>query len=230
MSFCVVRRAVVMAVGACAFTGLAHAATLNTVPMQGPMVHVGIRYADHGHGPHFHIHIDPVIPTLTPLSVSHPGDSFNPIHPWYSDLDPSQEGRAFNRQYGFVLDGDSEPLPTGYGIWLRQISATPGLEVYRYRATPPTWEPIFGTDGSSDTFAWNLAMFHPAYTAPAPVGMLSLSAYSATYEAILVDASGNPTNVREEFTLYWNIIPEPSTGLLTLLGVGASAMLFRRRS
>lgn len=220
---------IVVAVLVCAGAVSARAATLNTVPMQGPMVHIGIQYADHGHGPHFHIHIDPVIPTLTPLSVSHPGDNFNPAHPWYDDLDPSNEGRAFNRQYGFVLDGDSDPLPPGYGIWLRQISATPGLEVYQYRATPPTWNPIFGTDGSSDTFPWNLAMFHPAYTAPVPVGLTSAGAYSAVYEAILVDAQGNPTNVREQFTLHWNIIPEPATGMMTLLGVGAMMTCLRRR-
>lgn len=217
-------RTVVLAVVGYVGSWAAYAATLTTVPMQGPMVHVGIKYADHGHGPHFHIHIDPIIPTLTPLSISHPGDNFDPEHPWFTDLDPSQEGRAFNRQYGFVLDSDSEPLPTGYGIWLRQISATPGLEVFRYRATPPTWIPIFGTDGSSDLFAWNLSMFHPAYTAPAGSGT-----HTAVYEAILVDAQGNPTNVREQFTLHWNVIPEPATGMLTLLGTAGLALLRRKR-
>jgi hypothetical protein len=202
----------------------ARASTLTTVPMQGPMVHVGIQYADHGDGPHLHIHVDTPVPVLMPLSVSHPGDQFDNTHPWFSDLDPSADAKAFNRQYGFVLDGDSDPLPTGYGIWIRQLTATLGLEVFRYRTSPLTWEPIFGTDGSSDTFMWNLGMFHPAYTAPAGSGT-----YLATYEAFVVDDLLQPTGVSETFTLEWQVIPEPTTTGLIGLGLGVAGWAARRR-
>jgi len=206
--------------------------TLTSVPMQGPMVHVNIKYADHGAGPHLHVHVDgddhghggsSTLPTLTPLSISHPGDQFDPLAPWYSDLDPSQDGRAFNRQYGFVLDGDSEPLPTGFGIRIRQISATTGLEAFRYRATPATWEPMFGTDGSSDTLEWNLGMFHPAYTAPAATGM-----HSAEYEAYIVNENGERTGGSETFHLHWAVVPEPTTALLTAFGLLGAGWLRRR--
>jgi len=202
----------------------ARAAALTTVPMQGPMVHVGIEYAEHDGVPHFHIHVEDPVPMLTPLSLSHPSDQFDNTDPWFGELDPSAEGRAFNRQYGFVLDGGSDPLPAGYGIWIRQLSATPGLEAFRYRTSPDTWSPMFGTDGSRDTLQWNLGMFHPAYTAPAGVGQ-----YFATYQAFLVDADKNPTGVSAQFQLEWNAIPEPTTAIMTVLGLGAAALTIRRR-
>jgi hypothetical protein len=199
------------------------AAVLQNVPMQGPMIHVGIEYATHG-SPHLHIHIEPGIPVLQPLSLSHPGDTFDPLDPWYTDLDPTQSGRAFNRQYGFVLEGTSDPLPSGYGIWIRQLSLSFGMEVFRYRQSPELWQPIFGTHGSSDTLQWNLGMFHPAYTAPAGIGT-----YYGLYEAFVVDEDGNPTGVSEQFQLQWTAIPEPSAVALTLLGLGLTARAVQRR-
>jgi hypothetical protein len=199
------------------------AAERQDVPMQGAMIHVGIEYATHG-TPHLHIHVELGIPVLQPLSLSHPGDTFDPVDPWYADLDPSQSNRAFNRQYGFVLEGTSDPLPTGYGIWIRQLSLSPELEVFRYRQSPEAWEPIFGTSGSIDILQWNLGMFHPAYTAPAGV-----ETYFGLYEAFVVDGTGTPTGVSEQFQLQWTAIPEPSTVGLTMMGLGFITWRLRRR-
>ncbi len=160
----------------------ASAAILNTVPMQGnnTMVHVGIVYdATAGE---LHAHKEPTTPVLVPLDVSNPADSFNPADPWFEDLDPSQQGRAFNRQYGFVMDGSSDPLPIGQAVWIRFVSASPGLQSYTYRATPPTWSPMFGTEGASPVLQWSMSMFHPAFTVPPVEGM-----HSATFEAFMVD-------------------------------------------
>ncbi len=220
---------------ALAMAGSGRAATLTTVPMQGPMVHVNITYSTHGGtaDPHLHVHTDGhdhggggtgAFPILTPLSSSQPTDGFDPLDPWFADLDPSAAGRAFNRQYGFVLDGNSDLLPAGFSIRIRQLSATPGLEAFLFRTAPDTWSPMFGTDGSSDTFLWNLGMFHPAYTAPAATGQ-----HTASYEVFLVDQDGTPTGVTEQFELHWNVIPEPTTGLLTALGL-LGALLLRRRA
>ncbi len=202
----------------------AQATILSTVPMQGPMVHIGIHYMNDGLSTNIEVDIEPMLPTLTPLTLSHPGDQFDHTDPWFADLAPSAGGAAFNRQYGFVLDGLSDPLPLGQGIWIRQVSATPGLKAFTYRTSPDTWMPMFGTDGSSDTLQWNLGMFHPAYTAPADIGT-----YFATYEAFVVDG-GIPTGIMSDpFTIQWEAIPEPTTGMLTLFGVGITALTARRR-
>lgn len=178
-------------------------ALLDQVPMGGGMVHVNIQYADHGAGPHLHVHLDTGTPALTPLAVSQPDQQFAPAMPWFEQLDPSLQGQAFNRQYGFLLDPTSEPLPTGHKIWIRQLSASPELKVYTYRQTPPAWDPMFGTDGSADLFQWSMTMFHPAYAAPATAA----GPFTATYEALVVDDLDQPTGVTEEFTLTWNVTP-----------------------
>jgi hypothetical protein len=174
---------------------------LASVPMQGPMVHVNIEYAASGGSPLLRVHVDASVPVLTPLVVSEPGALFDPAHPWHPELDPTQGGAAFNRQYGFVMGGASEPLPDGHGIRIRQALASPELWVRRYRQTPPTWEPMFGQGGSPEIFEWNLLMFHPAYAvAPWVPGPLT-----ATYEAWVVDATGQPTTAPTSFTLTWEV-------------------------
>ena len=104
--------------------------------------------------------------TWTPLEESHPDKHFAVTSPWYDDLDPETRGMAFNRQYGFVMDGASDLLPLGMAVWIRMLSSDHGLEVYQYRnisETEQIWEPMFGTNGSSEVFAWNMKMFHPAF-------------------------------------------------------------------
>ncbi|HMP97734.1 MAG TPA: hypothetical protein PKA51_12495 [Kiritimatiellia bacterium] len=160
----------------------ARAATLTTVPMQGGMVMPMIAYhADPGH---LHVMMPTNVPQLTPLLVSHPADQFDPAHPWFTDLDPSAKGLSFSRRYGWVMDGDSDPLPPNTQIWLRKISGDPGLNVFRYSATPApgVWEPILGTAGSALEMPWNMMMFHPAFTA-----LPGTHTFTATFEAYLVD-------------------------------------------
>ncbi|MFN0067802.1 MAG: hypothetical protein ACKVYV_09220 [Limisphaerales bacterium] len=180
----------------------AHDTLLTNVPMQGPMIHVGFEY----HAAHqaLHVHLDPGVPALTPLALSHPDAMFAADAPWRAYLDPHTLGWAFNRQYGFVVGGDSDPLPAGSAIWIRQISATPGLQVFRYRpAGPATWAPMFGSDGSTNVFEWSLTMFHPAYACPPDGGP-----HEAAYEAFLVNpATGEPVAgvVPAAFTLKWTV-------------------------
>ena len=181
------------------------AATIMTVPMQGGMVMPMIGYhAEHGH---LHVMLDPTVPQLTSLLVSNPGDTFDPADPWFEALDPSRQGRAFSRRYGFVMDADTDPLPDNTAIWIRKISGSPELKAYRYLGNAPkTWEPIFGTDGASDSLLWNGMMFHPAFTAPP--GREPLSATFQVYLANTttgeeVDGSGSGT-----FTLTWTNVAD----------------------
>jgi hypothetical protein len=184
----------------------ARAAILTAVPMGGPMVHANILYNTDLN--RIEVFVEPVVPRMTPLDVSNPVDNFYPLDPWFSILDPSQHGQAFNRQYGFVMDAGTDALPGGVGIWVRKLSSSPGLGLYRYRATDPkAWEPILGTAGTTNVMQWNLSMFHPSAAAPPPC---TNSTHSADFEAFAVDlATGQPVAgiAPGSFTLNWTIVP-----------------------
>jgi hypothetical protein len=159
------------------------AAILTAVPMQGGMVMPMISY--HAASGTVGVMLDPTIPQLTPLRISHSTDSFDPGDPWFDALDPSRQGLAFSRRYGFVMDTMTDALPPGTALWIRKISGSPDLGFFRYRNTAPkAWEPIFGTAGSPDAWRWDGMMFHPGITAPPADTDLS-----ATFEVYLADAS-----------------------------------------
>eukprot|EP00825_Cyclidium_porcatum_P046150 TRINITY_DN7191_c0_g1_i1.p4 TRINITY_DN7191_c0_g1~~TRINITY_DN7191_c0_g1_i1.p4 ORF type:complete len:171 (+),score=17.50 TRINITY_DN7191_c0_g1_i1:565-1077(+) len=140
-------------------------ATLSSVPMQGSMVMPMISYSA-AEGA-LRVAVDPAVPQLTPLLASNPLDRFDPADPWYDLLDPTRQGLAFSRRYGFVMNTATDPLPSGTAIWIRKQAGSPELGAYRYRSSAPkAWEPIFGTAGSSNALFWNTMMFHPGITAP----------------------------------------------------------------
>jgi len=183
----------------------AGAATLTTVPMQGGMVMPMLRYnASDGT---LHVSVDPTVPQLTPLLVSNPGDSFNPADPWCDCLDPSRQGLAFSRRYGFVMDTATDLLPAGTAIWIRKLSSSPCLGAYRYRSgANKAWEPIFGTAGSTNALQWDGTMFHPGFTAPPGTGT-----YTATFEAFLMDTNtGTPVPGANTgpFVFNWTDVPD----------------------
>jgi len=160
---------------------MAQSGTLTMVPMQGGMVMPMVAYRA-GEG-RLAVTMPVEVPQLTPLLVSHPGDTFDPADPWFDALDPRRQGLSFSRRYGFVMDAMTDPLPPNTVMWIRLLSASPELGFYRYSASPPKqWEPIFGTLGSSVVFPWNGLMFHPAITAPPGSDPLT-----ATFELVLAD-------------------------------------------
>lgn len=175
---------------------------LGAVPMQGGMVMPAIRYlAEHGH---LMVTLPSAVPHLTPLEESNPDAHFNPASPWYEDLDPDQKAKAFNRQYGFVMDGTSDLLPLGTAIWIQILSSDHGLEAYTYRSISEDeqiWTPMFGTKDSSKIFEWDMRMFHPAFVAPQGSGPLT-----AEFEAFVVD-TGTGERFQDidgvTFTLQW---------------------------
>jgi len=184
----------------------AQSPTLTAVPMQGGMVMPMLAYhADHGH---LHVTMPPEVPELTPLLVSNPSDNFDPADPWYDALDPSREGRAFSKRYGFVMDAVTDPLPQGTGIVIRKLSSSPEIGFYRAHAMslPHLWQPLFGTDGTTNTFVWNGSMFHPCVTAPP-----GTNAYSAIFEAFLVNTNTGeaiPDSGTGTFVLNWTSLPD----------------------
>ncbi len=153
------------------------------------------------------VQLDPTVPQLTPLLVSNPGDCFDPAEPWYDYLDPSRQGLAFSRRYGFVMDAGTDPLQSGMAILIRKLSSSPGLGAYRYRSgAVKLWEPIFGTAGVTNALPWDGTMFHPAITAPPGTG-----SYTAAFEAFLVDTKTGaavPGGSSGPFTLNWTVVPD----------------------
>lgn len=178
---------------------------LATVPMQGGMVMPMIGYhSEHGH---LHVMLDPTVPALTPLMTSNPGVSFDPLDPWFEALDPSRQGLAFSRRYGFVMDTMTDPLPDGTAIWIRKLSGSPELGAYRYRSSAPkAFEPIFGTAGSAAGLKWDGMMFHPCFTAPA-----GTNAVNAVFQVYLADATTGAEvagSASDPFDLVWTTLPD----------------------
>jgi hypothetical protein len=183
----------------------AGAAVLTSVPMQGGMVMPMLSYS--AAAGNLSAMVDPTVPQLTPLLVSNPSDGFDPADPWYDFLDPSRQGLAFSRRYGFTMDTMSDPIPAGTAIWICKLSSTPGLGAYRYRSSAPkAWEPIFGTADSTNALQWDGSMFHPGFTAPPGTG-----SYTATFEAFLMDTTtGQPVSGTSTgpFVLNWTDVPD----------------------
>ncbi|HMP73093.1 MAG TPA: hypothetical protein PKE55_07505 [Kiritimatiellia bacterium] len=174
---------------------------LTMVPMQGGMVMPMISYDEVED--RLSVMMPVEVPALTPLLVSHPGDWFDPAHPWFTDLDPSAKGLSFSRRYGFVMSGMSDELPANRQIWIRRVSGPAEVKFYRYATSPApgVWEPIYGTAGSPAARFWNQMMFHPAVTAPP-----GTNGYTTVFEAYLVDVdtmaelSGSAIPMTLEFT------------------------------
>jgi hypothetical protein len=125
------------------------------------------------------------VPRLTPLLVSNPGDSFDPADPWFSALDPSTGGASFSRRYGFTMSQITDTVPATRQIWIRKLSGPAELKFFRYRETAPKmFEPVFGTDGTTNKLFWNRMMFHPVVSAPSGTNDLT-----ATFEVYLVDTA-----------------------------------------
>lgn len=218
-----------------AILALGHAASANmltTIPSpvaQGGMIHINTVFLDQPTGT-FSIHVDTGTPVLKPLTIWNPGDTFDPTDPWYGKLDPSQEARLFNSQYGFLVDvGNSNTVPTGTSLGVRLISSSPGLSAYFYRGTTGSeaFDQVF--TATHDYVLWSGAMWHPVFTASTPGN------YSATFEFFLADtavvgsvdyttvASPNPGYATAQQTVNFSTVPEPGSGLLVIAGLVALA-------
>ena len=183
----------------------APAAVLTAVPMQGGMVMPMVSY--NAAAGKMHVMMPGEIPQLTPLLVSHPGDSFDPADPWFDALDPSRQGASFSRRYGFVMDTMSDPLPAGTQMWIRKLSGPADLKIYRYSSSvPKAFAPIFGTDGATNALYWSGMMFHPAVAAPP-----GSNSYTATFEVFLLDTTTGqevPNSSSDPLIFNWTNVPD----------------------
>jgi hypothetical protein len=211
--------AAVCAVSLTVAANLGRAATLTSIPMPGGMVMPMVSY--HASDGMMHVMMPGTVPQLTPLLVSKPGDSFDPGDPWFDALDPSAQGIAFSRRYGFVMDAMTDPLPAGTQMWIRKLSGSAGLSAYRYQETvPKAFQPIFGTDGVSNALYWNGMMFHPVFTAPP-----GTNSYSATFEVYLLDTTTGlevPGSNSGSLVFTWTDVPDGRPSL----NIGSRVVVF----
>lgn len=181
-----------------------------------PMKHIGISFD----GTDIEAHLDEAVapPLLRTLAAP---DTFNDAESW-SVL----SNKHHNFQHGWISEGIWSP-PVGAAVWIEAISSTPDLEVYeggRFMSEASiramTFDPILGTNGSTEIWKWGGVMTHNAYAVANP----TLPEYSTTYRVYLGDevtgheltnAEGVPLYGSDEVTLtFVTSVPEPDAGLL----------------
>ena len=191
-----------------ALGGSVSAAVLTNVPMQGGMLMPKVWY--HADSDTVTVDLSDILVTaqLTPLLISNPSDSFSPGDPWFDSLDPSRQGLAFSRRYGFDMDAMSDIPPANRQLWIRKLSGSPALAIYDYNAsaTPKLWTPIFGTAGTSNATHWSGLMWHVGVTAPP-----GTNDYTATFEVYVVNTDNGlevPRSSSGSFILNWTDVPD----------------------
>ena len=205
-----------------------YATVLSNLPtpmQQGGMIHINVAYNETSDS--LSVNIESGVPVLQPLTArANPGDSFDPTSPWYATLDPSQAAGMFNSQFGLVLF-ESDPLPLGTSLFVNLVSASPGLEAFRWRNNAPQlFDGIMGTDGSDNSWDWGTVahgMFHPMFVLPAG----SSGTADATLRFAVIDSGGIPVpGVNSaQAAVTFTVIPEPSSSWLAVSG---ACLLFRR--
>ena len=144
----------------------------------------------------------------------------------YDNNASALEDTYYSDQYGWVLDGIVDP---GFGnsIWIEMTSQSAGLETYeggrRMMIGDQSFNSIFGTDGSSDSWQWSGMMTHNWYAAA------QLGDYEATYSIYVGDSAGNSVSGYEATSVTLNFRAVPSPAPLALLGMGALGMTRRKR-
>lgn len=135
-----------------------------------PMKHADVTFD----GVEINVHVDDSVGTPTLVPLDDPFE-FEPEQPW-SVLD----GRAYNFQYGWNPGGFISLPPTAW-IWIEQVEATSGLEVYQRPPAQPSYERIFNTDGS--VWRWPGSMTHNVYAIARP----RQDVFEATYRVYVGD-------------------------------------------
>lgn len=185
------------------------AAVLTAVPRQGGMLMPEVWY----HADTDSVTVDladatNIVAQLTPLLISNPNDRFAPDDPWYDNLDPSRQGLAFSRRYGFDMHVMTDYLPLDRELWIRCLTASPGVSFYDYNdfILPKSWNPIFGTAGTSNATSWSGIMWHFGVTASP-----GTNTYAATFEIFVRDISTGaevPGSSTGPFILPWTCVPD----------------------
>lgn len=178
---------------------------LTQVPMQGSMAMPMVLYG--AASGTISVTMPSAVPQLTSMLVSNPSDSFDPSAPWFSALDARAQGESFSRRYGFNMDPSTDLLPATNQIWIRKLAGPADLKFYNYSSSAPgTFNPVFGTDGSTNAVYWSGVMWHPVVTAPP-----GTNHYTATFEVYLVDTTTGQevaSSSSGPLTFNWTDVPD----------------------
>jgi hypothetical protein len=173
--------------------------------MGGPMKHIAVGFD----GQSLTAWVDPAVPT--------PG--LQNYEETYSGAAAILNGKMYNAQYGWMIEGFWQP-PEGSLLWITRMGSTPGLAVYRGdMQSQNAFAPIFTTDGSSPSIAWNGAMLHNWYAVEAP------GDYASTYKVYFGDAMGNALDSygSADVMLEWTGVPGPAS--ISLAGIASMAFM-----
>lgn len=88
---------------------------------------------------------------------------------------------GYNAQFGWLANGFIS-LPPASGIFVRTLAMSPHLSVFEQGS----FDPIFGTQESSDTWQWDGTMIHNWYATEVH------GPHFARYEVFVGDLSGDP--------------------------------------
>lgn len=196
------------------------------------------------------------VPVLKTTEEWSPGDWYADTAAWRTDvgsptgiggtpLANAGNGDRFNNQYGFMFMSMTSimmanvPIGNSLAIRLDSISSS-SLKSFNYSTSANRWDQVFNSVNSQ--VLWNGSMWHNYFTLP---GGAAEGTYTATFEVFVAnteftgstgfaqyDASAasaaKNTNFSSAFVTYnFAVIPEPTSGILSLIGI--STLLVRRR-
>lgn len=180
-------------------------------------------------------------PRLAGLTYWSPGDAFDPSAAWFARLDSTGgAGDLFNNQYGFTFMGS---IPGGRSLGLRLVStSSPQLRFWNYGNAANRFDEVFTSVGSQ--VLWTGSMWHNYVTLP--VGAAP-GTYSATFEAFIANgtftsgtgfvdyspgalsATVDSAYAPVQINYTWQVVPEPSSIALAVLGAAVLAGRALRR-
>lgn len=198
------------------------------------------------------------VPVLRPLTEWNPGDWFADTAAWGPDLSPvdgsvpgmpsatAGSGALFNNQYGFMFMAmpmmGTANIPAGKSLAIRLNSvSSPDLNSFNYGNADNRWDSVLSTPG--DQVLWNGTMWHNYFTMPAGTAPGTYTAEFeifiadtpftgttgfAQYDAAALSAIADPNFTSATVNYEFQVIPEPGTVGLLLLGIGFLAALRSR--
>jgi len=143
----------------------------------------------------------------------------------YTGAASALNGLSYNAQWGWNAGGFID-LQEGEHFWIELVSATgpEGLSVFSggTMMNPGTFDPIFGTDGSSSRIEWNGQMLHNWYAGDVA------GFWSHDYRLYIGDADGNALDGWSDASATFTFQNVPAPGAAAVLALGGLAGRRRR--
>lgn len=196
------------------------------------------------------------VPVLKTTQEWSPGNWYADTAAWKDDLgsaagvggtppDSAGNGDRFNNQYGFMFMSMSTMMaanvPSGNALAIRlDAISSNAMKSFNYSMAANRWDPVF--NGANPQVLWNGTMWHNYFTLPAnaPAGdytarfevFVANETFTggtgfAQYDTAALNATRNNNFTPAFVTYQFTVVPEPSSLVLGLMGLGV--MWVRRR-